>query len=161
MLRSFCAAVLLSVGLVVGCSSEEPTGPVPGGSDPKANVTNVTTSGSPQNYQFTVTVRSPDEGCAEYADWWEVLSQEGELIYRRTIDEPHVDEQPFTTTGGPVEIPEDQLVIVRAHMREAGYGGQAFEGAPGTPNAFDPVVLPDSFAFDLDDVSPQPAYSCE
>ena len=154
------AAAFLLALVLTACSDSGTTGTVPPTGPPKANVMSATTSGTSGNYTFEVTVSSPDQGCDEYANWWEVISQEGELIYRKTFDRPHVDEQPFTTEGGPVQIPNDQIVIVRAHMKEAGYGGQAVEGAPGASGSFRPVALPDSFAFDIDDISPQPGI-CE
>ncbi len=50
-----------------------------------ADVKLVSISGSPGAYSFSVTVRSPDTGCDRYADWWEVLTTEGQLIYRRVL----------------------------------------------------------------------------
>ena len=50
-----------------------------------AKVTEVTATGSANNYTFAVTVSSPDTGCDRYADWWEVVTPEGELIYRRVL----------------------------------------------------------------------------
>ena len=37
---------------------------------PMADVIAVTVSGAAKAYQFSVEVRSPDEGCDQYADWW-------------------------------------------------------------------------------------------
>ena len=94
-----------------------------------ADVLSVSTSGTPGAYQFTVTVRSPDTGCQQYADWWEVLSEDGRLLYRRVLLHSHVEEQPFTRSGGPVPIGPDTVVWVRAHLHPSGYGGGAMRGS--------------------------------
>lgn len=93
-----------------------------------ADVTEVTVSGDASSYTFAVTLASPDTGCDQYANWWEVLDENGALLYRRILGHSHVDEQPFTRTGGPVEIAADQVVYVRAHMDPGGYGGDVFTG---------------------------------
>lgn len=94
----------------------------------QAHVVDVTVSGDPGSYTFAVTLESPDTGCDQYADWWEVLDQDGNLLYRRILGHSHVDEQPFTRTGGPVDIDADQVVFVRAHMNVDRYGGDVFMG---------------------------------
>jgi len=94
-----------------------------------AAVTAVSITGDPGNYTFSVTIESPDVGCDQYADWWEVLTNDGRLIYRRILAHSHVDEQPFTRSGGPVDIAADQTIIVRAHMNDTGYAEQVFEGS--------------------------------
>lgn len=48
-------------------------------------------------YTLSVTLQSPDEDCKRHADWWEVLSEEGELLSRHLVDTPHGFEQLFTT----------------------------------------------------------------
>jgi hypothetical protein len=106
-----------------------------------ADVTGVRTSGQAGAYEFNVTLRSPDSGCQRYADWWEVVSEEGKLLYRRVLLHSHVQEQPFTRSGGPVPIQPTTRVWVRAHMNTGGYGGSALLGsvqagfAPATPEA--------------------------
>jgi hypothetical protein len=95
----------------------------------QADVIAVQASGQPGAYQFNVGIRSPDKGCAQYADWWEVVSMDGKLLYRRVLLHSHVDEQPFTRSGGPVPIQADTVVWVRAHMNTGGYGGVAFKGS--------------------------------
>jgi len=112
-----------------------------------ADVTAVRASGGAGAYQFSVTVRSPDTGCAQYADWWEVLGEDGKLIYRRVLLHSHVDEQPFTRSGGPVPIAADTTVIVRAHMNTSGYGGAALKGS--VKQGFTAVNLPAGFAADV------------
>lgn len=44
------------------------------------------------------------------------MSTDGKLLYRRVLLHSHVDEQPFTRSGGPVPIQTDSVVWVRAHM---------------------------------------------
>jgi len=109
-----------------------------------ADVTAVRASGSAGAYQFSVTVRSPDTGCAQFADWWEVLGEDGRLLYRRVLLHSHVDEQPFTRSGGPVPVDAGTVVIVRAHMNTRGYGGTALKGS--VARGFAPVTLPPGFA---------------
>ena len=72
--------------------------------------------GTPEAYTFDVSILSPDRDCNYYADWWEVLSEDGNLLYRQVFQENHIDEQPFKSTGEPIKIKADQVVIVRAHM---------------------------------------------
>jgi hypothetical protein len=94
-----------------------------------ADVTSVQVTGEPGAYQFSVSIRSPDTGCRQYADWWEVISEKGELLYRRVLFHSHVNEQPFTRSGGPVPIQPDTVVWVRAHINTTGYGGVAYKGS--------------------------------
>lgn len=119
-----------------------------------ARVEAVTVSGEPGNYTFSVTIASPDTGCDQYADWWEVISPEGTLIYRRVLAHSHVDEQPFNRTGGPVSIDPDQVVIVRAHMHPGGYDTQAQQGTAST--GFAEVALEEGFAADAAQQEPLP-----
>ena len=74
--------------------------------------------------RFTVRVKHKDKGWNHYADRWEILSLDGEILATRVLAHPHVDEQPFTRSM-TVEIPpEHESVIVRAHDSEHGYGGK-------------------------------------
>ncbi len=93
-----------------------------------ARITAVTWNGSNGNYTFSATIESPDTGCDQYADWWEVITTDGTLLYRRILGHSHVDEQPFTRSGGPVEIDESTEIIVRAHMNNLGYGTEVMGG---------------------------------
>jgi hypothetical protein len=119
-----------------------------------ADVISVSITGQADQYYFSVGISSPDAGCHQYADWWEVTSTEGELLYRRILLHSHVNEQPFERSGGPVEIDPDQGVLVRAHMNPAGYGGAAFEGT--VEGGFRQVELGTDFAPDLGRTPPLP-----
>jgi hypothetical protein len=109
------------------------------------------------DYTFSVTIESPDTGCEQYANWWEVVSPDGSrLIYRRILAHSHTDQQPFTRSGGPVVIAPDSTVVVRAHMNTVGYGGQALRGTPA--GGFSAVDLPDDFGDEIDEASPDCAF---
>ena len=97
-----------------------------------AKVTEVRTSGTTNNYTFHVTLSTPDTGCTQYADWWEIMDLNGNLIYRRILQHSHVDEQPFTRSGGDVLISDDQEVWVRVHMNNSGYSKYAMKGSVNT-----------------------------
>lgn len=124
-----------------------------------AHVRAVTATGSAGEYTLSVTVESGDIGCEQYADWWEVLSPEGDLIYRRILLHSHTDANgngnPFTRTGGPVSINADTQVIVRAHMNTVGYHGAAMRGT--VQNGFlDAPDIDASFAADVEQLDPLP-----
>ena len=96
--------------LLAACGDEERpvTSPLADAEPPlevtAADVIDVSTSGQPGAYSFSVTVSSPDTGCEQYADWWEVVTEDGQLLYRRVLLHSHVAEQPFTRSGGPVDV---------------------------------------------------------
>ncbi|NET53284.1 MAG: hypothetical protein F6K09_32860 [Merismopedia sp. SIO2A8] len=119
-----------------------------------ANVLSVDVTGEPQAYQFAVTIQSPDTGCDQYANWWEVVSEGGELLHRRILFHSHVNEQPFTRSSGPIAIETDQGVIVRAHLHPDGYGGQVLQGTVAT--GFTVATLPADFGADLAEQPPLP-----
>jgi len=74
--------------------------------------------------QFTVTLSHADTGWDHYADRWEVLSLEGEVLGTRILYHPHVQEQPFTRSLAGVRIPPStKQVRIRARDSVHGYGG--------------------------------------
>ena len=117
-------------------------------------VMDVSVSGAPGGYTFSVTVSSPDTGCDSFADWWEVLSEDGRLLYRRILLNSHVDEQPFTRSGGPVPLQAGEVAIVRAHMNTDGYGPDAVRLTP--EGRAEPVRPPAGFAAGVESLEPQP-----
>lgn len=75
-------------------------------------------------YVFNVTVAHGDTGWEHYADRWEIVSGDGEVIATRVLVHPHVTEQPFTRGLAGVKVPEGAIsVIVRAHDSVHEYGG--------------------------------------
>jgi hypothetical protein len=122
---------------------------------PVADVIAVTTSGTPMAYRFAVKLASPDRGCQQFADWWEVVGDDGALIYRRILAHSHVDEQPFERSGAPVPIEADTIVWVRAHMRPGGYGGKVMRGS--VRDGFEVATAPLEFALQLQAQPPLPS----
>lgn len=130
----FILAINLLV-CIVSCKSqeideneEESTSPNILSTTDQASITKVVCLGQPGNYTFQVTISSPDTGCDQYADWWEVFTPDSTLIYRRILAHSHVNEQPFTRSGGPVNVGADEFIYVRAHMNNTGYGTLVFSG---------------------------------
>ena len=81
---------------------------------------------APGVYRFDVTVRHADTGWDHYADQWQVLTPEGQVLGTRTLYHPHVDEQPFTRSLDGVAVPpEVKEVVVRARDSVHGEQGQA------------------------------------
>lgn len=74
--------------------------------------------------RFTVSVKHADGGWKHYADRWEVLGPEGEILATRTLRHPHLHEQPFTRKLPGVEIPATlETVRIRAHDSLHGFAG--------------------------------------
>ena len=141
--------------LLLACAGTT-TDPTDAGEAPTlADVVGVSVSGDAGTYTFAVTVRSPDTGCERYADWWEVVSADGEtLIHRRILGHSHVGEQPFTRSGGPVVVQGDTEIVVRAHLAPGGFGGQAFKGTvDGGLSAWAPSA---DFGAPLENTQPLP-----
>jgi len=83
-------------------------------------------------WTFSVTVEHPDTGWEDYADGWDVVTPDGQVLkhnpddaFTRVLLHPHENEQPFTRSQGGIAIPEGvSQVRVRAHDLVDGYGGQ-------------------------------------
>ena len=121
----------------------------------KAVITSVSVSGNENSYTFSVGIQSPDKGCNQYANWWEVLSENGDLIYRRILAHSHVSEQPFTRSGGNVNVTKFQIVIIRAHMNTSGYGTKTFRGS--VDRGFSAFTTENNFATNLESQQPLPS----
>ena len=90
----------------------------------KADVTNVQVE-CRGTCTFNVTVRHADEGWKHYADQWDVVSPDGEVLATRILHHPHVNEQPFTRSLSGVKIPAGvREVILRARDSRHGWGGK-------------------------------------
>jgi len=120
----------------------------------KAAIVSVSTTGLESSYSFSVGISSKETGCNQYANWWEVITEDGDLLYRRILGHSHVNEQPFVRSGGPVDISANQTVIIRAHMNSSGYGTDVFKGS--VADGFVKTTLADDFANELANQAPLP-----
>jgi hypothetical protein len=78
-----------------------------------------------RTYRFDVTVLHGDTGWDHYADQWEILAPDGEILGTRKLLHPHVNEQPFTRSLSGIRISNDiQQVSVRAHDSVHAFGGK-------------------------------------
>ena len=120
-----------------------------------ADVTEVTVQGQEGSYTFSVTLKSDDKGCNQYANWWEVLNADGELVYRRVLGHSHINEQPFERSGGSVDIKASDIVFIRAHMHPQGYSGDVFKGS--VDEDFSKVEIPPVFSQAIENEEPLPS----
>lgn len=94
----------------------------------QAEVVDVKVTNTQGSYRFDVTIRHADSGWDHYADGWEVVSASGDVLGKRVLAHPHVDEQPFTRSLGRVNIPQGtKSVFIRAHDSVHGYNKEMFE----------------------------------
>ena len=74
-------------------------------------------------YAFSVTVFHEDDGWTHYADSWDVLTLNGQVLGTRTLFHPHDGENPFTRSLSNVQVPiGTKQVMFRAHCSKDGYG---------------------------------------
>lgn len=82
-------------------------------------------SGSDGEYRIAVTVSSPYDSPERYADGWRVLDEDGTVLAEHELGHDHANEQPFTRSRGPFEIPDNvKEITVEGHDQEHGYGGK-------------------------------------
>ena len=90
-----------------------------------ADVEDVSITKTGENFSFEVTVRHADTGWQHYADKWEIVASDGQVLGTRILHHPHVDEQPFTRSLSGVKIPPHIThVTIRAYDSRHGRGGK-------------------------------------
>ncbi len=76
---------------------------------------------------FRVTLEHDDEGWDHYANQWDVVTLEGELLKSRVLMHPHEHEQPFTRSLSGVKIPAGtKAVKIRARDSKHGYSSDEY-----------------------------------
>ena len=79
-------------------------------------------------FDFDVTVSSPYDTPALYADGFRVTSLSGEVFGERKLLHDHQDEQPFTRDLHGVRIPRQvRQVVVQGRDQQHGYGGKSVQ----------------------------------
>ncbi len=62
-------------------------------------------------WTFEVTIRHADAGWGHYANRFEILSPDGDILGTRVLHHPHVDEQPFTRSLRGISLPNGLKTI--------------------------------------------------
>ena len=111
----FASAKVLATSLMLNLVSPALAGP--------SDVVRVTYEKTgDRQYRFRVTVEHADEGWNHYADQWDVLTLDNQLLASRVLHHPHVNEQPFTRSLSGVVLPEGlKQVKIRARDSKHGY----------------------------------------
>lgn len=79
-------------------------------------------------FDFDVTISSPYDTPARYADGFRVSGLDGERYGERKLLHDHAEEQPFTRDLYGVEIPAGvRRVVIQARDQRYGYGGKSIE----------------------------------
>jgi hypothetical protein len=84
-------------------------------------------------FDFDVTVSSPYDTPARYADGFRVTTLSDQVLGERKLLHDHQDEQPFTRDLHGVRIDKSiKRVVVQGRDQRFGYGGKSFQVAlPG------------------------------
>ena len=79
------------------------------------------------NWRVDVTLRHEDTGWDHYADGWDVLDADGNVIGHRKLLHPHVDEQPFTRSLNNLVLPDGtREVYIRARCSKEGWASETY-----------------------------------
>jgi hypothetical protein len=78
-------------------------------------------------FSFDVTMSSPYDTPARYADGWRVVGADGTVYGVRVLTHDHANEQPFTRSLGNVEIPLSIVsVYIEGRDLANGWGGEPY-----------------------------------
>ena len=87
-----------------------------------ASVQNVSVYQKDDSYTFKVTIMHNDSGWDDYADAWRIKDLDGNILGKRALAHPHVNERPFTRSLSGVFIPEAvTTVVVEVHNNATGW----------------------------------------
>jgi len=79
----------------------------------------------PGVYSISAEVKHADTGWDHYADGWQVIGPDDEVLATRELAHPHVSEQPFVRSKSGIHIPESVTkVTIRARDSVHGLGGK-------------------------------------
>ncbi len=77
-----------------------------------------------QIFDFDVTISSPYDTPARYADAFRLQGEDGKIYGERILWHDHADEQPFTRDLYGVKLPAHvKFIVVQARDKVHGYGG--------------------------------------
>lgn len=90
-------------------------------------IVDATVEKSGMSWRAEVTLKHADTGWDHYADGWDVLDSNGNLLGHRELLHPHVDEQPFTRSLSNLMLPDGtREVFIRARCSVKGWASDLF-----------------------------------
>lgn len=127
----FGAAVTIAF-LVVGCGSDDPPAESASTQVPALldfpTVLDATATAVGDTWRFDVTISSPYDSPAQYADAWRVLDLDGTEYGIRVLTHDHAGEQPFTRSQSGIVIPDDvSTVVIGARDLVNGWSEDTYE----------------------------------
>lgn len=79
------------------------------------------------SWRVQVTLRHDDTGWDHFADGWDVLDTDGNVLGHRELMHPHVEEQPFTRSLSNLMLPDGtREVFIRARCSVDGWAGKTY-----------------------------------
>ena len=85
-------------------------------------IVNVVLTKQTGTWRADVTLNHADTGWKHYADAWRLVDEKGNVLGKRTLHHPHVNEQPFTRSLYSFHIPVTaQIIVVEAHDFNRGW----------------------------------------
>ncbi|MEJ6397424.1 hypothetical protein [Yoonia sp. 208BN28-4] len=88
----------------------------------KPEVVGVVATQNGDTWRFDVTITHGDTGWDDYADGWQVLDADGQVLGTRPLAHPHVNEQPFTRSQSGIAIPDGiTTVFIQVSDNVVGY----------------------------------------
>ncbi|MEP5154024.1 hypothetical protein [Planktotalea sp.] len=79
-------------------------------------------------WNFDVTLEHGDTGWDNYADGWEIVDADGNVLGTRILHHPHVNEQPFTRSLRNVMVPDGMSeVFVRVKCSVDGWHDSGYK----------------------------------
>lgn len=119
--------------LLAGCTSEFPTGGLLGGDDDsepmtpsgtnEADVTSLVLNRSGNQVTFDVTVENRGE--TGHVDWWQIEKADDTVGNENPLVRHETEVTDSETAAETINSSDANVVVVRAHHTEGGYGGKA------------------------------------
>ena len=117
--------VLIATLVLAACGTDAQSAPTD--EEGCAHVIDAIAEDLGDSWTVTATVRSADTGWGKYADAWQVLGPDFEVLGERILAHPHENEQPFTRSLTGVIIPDGvDTVTITARDSVLGFCGDVF-----------------------------------
>lgn len=119
VLKKYKILICLTASLMASVSTVEAS---------PTKIINATISlGGNASYTIAVTLEHADHGWDHYANQWQVVGPNGDVIATRILAHPHVNEQPFTRSLSNIQIPEGiSKITIKAGCTISGIDSNAF-----------------------------------